>query len=238
MKIRRVVSLTGLLSFLLMLLTSVILYIVPQGRIANWADWRLWNLSKEQWGGIHINVGILFLLCLLWHIYNNRRPIGLYLKTSKQKFQLFTKEFNLSLVIVIACAVGTYFDVPPFSTILGVSADIKESASKEYGEPPYGHAELSSLQTLAKRMDLDINDALKLLEAAGYYVDSKKQTINAVAKNNVVTPQQIYLVMNPNAANNSVVAGKLLSRCLPENPGCDGYRPRRRGRSNSVPCRE
>ena len=50
MKMRKITSLTAALSFLLMVLTSIILYIVPQGRVAYWADWRLWGLSKTDWG--------------------------------------------------------------------------------------------------------------------------------------------------------------------------------------------
>ena len=75
MKIRKIASLTAALSFIVMLLTSIILYIVPQGRIAYWADWRLWGLTKEQWGNIHINTGILFLTALGFHIYYNWKPI-------------------------------------------------------------------------------------------------------------------------------------------------------------------
>ena len=65
MKIRRITSLTASVAFLLMLLTSIILYIVPQGRVAYWADWRLWGLTKTDWGNIHINMGLLFLIALL-----------------------------------------------------------------------------------------------------------------------------------------------------------------------------
>jgi hypothetical protein len=80
MNIRRNTSLTAFLSFFFILLTSVVLYIVPQGRMAYWADWHLWSLSKDQWGAIHINVGFLFLLTLLLHIYYNWKPITLYLQ--------------------------------------------------------------------------------------------------------------------------------------------------------------
>mgnify|MGYP000181594178 CR=1 FL=1 len=40
MKIRKIASLTALLSFVVVIVTSIVLYIVPQGRIAYWADWR------------------------------------------------------------------------------------------------------------------------------------------------------------------------------------------------------
>ncbi len=82
---RKITSLTAALSFIVMVLTCVILYIVPQGRVAYWADWHLWGLTKSQWGGIHINTGILFLIALSFHIYYNWKPIMNYLKDKTKK---------------------------------------------------------------------------------------------------------------------------------------------------------
>jgi len=97
-KIRKIASLTAALSFIVMLLTNIILYIVPQGRIAYWADWRLWNLTKEQWGNIHINTGILLLTALGFHIYYNWKPILSYLKDAElSSLKTFTKKMGLDL---------------------------------------------------------------------------------------------------------------------------------------------
>ena len=62
MSLRRIVSLTLFLSVAVMLTSSVILYIVPHGRVAYWADWTLWGLSKTQWGDMHTNSGLLMLI--------------------------------------------------------------------------------------------------------------------------------------------------------------------------------
>ena len=46
-------SLTAFLvtwSFLVLTITGLVLYIVPQGRIAYWVHWSLLGLEKEQWG--------------------------------------------------------------------------------------------------------------------------------------------------------------------------------------------
>ena len=67
MELRKITSLTLLLSFVILVLTSIVLYIVPEGRVAYWSDWRLLWLSKTQWGDIHTNSGFLFLAAgLLW----------------------------------------------------------------------------------------------------------------------------------------------------------------------------
>ncbi len=197
MKIRKITSLTALLSFVVLITTSVILYIVPQGRVAYWADWHLWGMSKTQWGNIHINTGILFLMAILLHIYYNWKPIILYLKDKSKKLKILTPDFNIACVITIIVFAGTYFEIPPFSSIIKISDAIKDSAAKKYGEPPYGHAELSSLKSFSTRMGLDLTECMKSLENAGIRVESEKQTILEIAGQNKLPPKQVYANMKP-----------------------------------------
>jgi hypothetical protein len=68
MSLRRIVSLSMMLSIVGMLVSSIILYIVPQGRIAYWSGWTLLGLSKSQWGAIHTNLGFLMLVSGSFHI--------------------------------------------------------------------------------------------------------------------------------------------------------------------------
>ena len=109
MKIRKITSLTASLAFILMVLTSIVLYIVPQGRVAYWADWRLWGLTKTDWGNIHINMGLLFLIALFLHIYYNWKPLMSYLKNKAKQMKVFTPEFNVALVITVAFDCGHLF---------------------------------------------------------------------------------------------------------------------------------
>ncbi|SDT83976.1 DUF4405 domain-containing protein [Desulfobacula phenolica] len=216
MSMRRIISLTAFLSFFVMLLTSVILYIVPQGRVAYWADWRLWTLSKDQWGAIHINAGFLLLLSIILHIYYNWKPIVLYLKNQAKQITIFTKEFNAALILTLILVVGTYVEIPPFSTIINISDGFKESAAKEYGEPPYGHAELSSIKTFSKKMNIDLKAGIKFLEEAGYKISQDTQTLKEIAKENNISPQQIYLIISRESNKESLFSGKTTT--LPENP--------------------
>jgi hypothetical protein len=216
MNIKRITSLTAFLSFFITLLTSTILFIVPEGRVAYWVNWRLFGLSKEQWGAIHLNVGILFLLALMLHIYYNWNPIVLYLKNKSKELKVFTKEFNVALMLVFICFLGTYVGVPPFSTLLKFNDNLKESAAKKYGEPPYGHAELSSLKSFSKKMGIDLNTGIPALKSAGFQVNNDAQTLKDIALNNDVTPQQIYLTMIKTSNKGSTSAGK--AQDMPENP--------------------
>ena len=47
MKSRRIVSLTVLLSFIVLSLSGILLFVSPQGRVAYWSRWSLVGLTKE-----------------------------------------------------------------------------------------------------------------------------------------------------------------------------------------------
>jgi hypothetical protein len=197
MNIRRLTSLIASLAFVLMVLTSIILYAVPQGRVAYWADWRFWGLTKTDWGNIHINMGFLFLITLIVHLYYNWKPLINYLKDKAKKIKVFTPEFNAALVITITFVVGTYLLVPPFSWIMSLNDHFKDSGAEKYGEPPYGHAELSSLRTFAKKLKLDLTKSMKLLDQAGYPVEDSMITLQTIGKRYNIPPQQIYETIKP-----------------------------------------
>ena len=199
MKIRRITSLTASVAFILMLLTSTILYIVPQGRVAYWADWRLWGLTKTDWGNIHINLGLLFLIALFLHIYYNWKPLISYLKNKAKEIKVFTPEFNVALIIVIVFTAGTYFLVPPFSWVMTLNDHFKDTGAEKYGEPPYGHAELSSLKTFTKKLNLDLARSMELLDKAGYTVENSDISLDTIGRRYNVPPQLIYQTIKPAA---------------------------------------
>jgi len=211
MKIRKITSLTALLSFILLILNSVVLYIVPHGRVAYWADWHLWGLTKDQWGNQHIIIGVLFLISIFLHIYYNWKPILAYLKNRAKQFKLFTREFNIALVLTIVFTVGAYMEVPPFNWVLDFSESIKNAASKKYGEPPYGHAELSTLKTIASRTGLDLAAGMARLKKAGVRFENAEQTLLEIAKQNNITPQQVYWAMKPEEKSGAI-------KPLPDSP--------------------
>ncbi len=99
MKYQRFVSLTALLSFIIIFVSSGVLYFIPDRSVTSWSGWNFLGLDKQQWDNLHINLGILFLIMLVWHIYFNWKPIKNYLKVKKE-LKIFTKEFNVALIVV------------------------------------------------------------------------------------------------------------------------------------------
>ena len=215
-KIRRITSLTAAAAFILMLLTSIILYIVPQGRVAYWADWHLWGLTKTDWGNIHINLGLLFLVTLLLHIYYNWKPLLSYLKNKARQIKVFTAEFNIAMIIIIVFTAGTYFMVPPFSWVMTLNDHFKDAGAEKYGEPPYGHAELSSLHTFTKKMNLDLAKSMELLAKAGYTAENGDVTLKEIGRRYNIAPQRIYQTIK--TATISTARNSQDKKLLPESP--------------------
>ena len=207
MNMRKITSLTTMLAFALLMLTGVVLYITPHGRVAYWSDWRLWGLSKTQWGDIHINFGLLFMISGCLHVYYNWKPIVSYLKNKARRVTVFTKNFNLALGITVIVAAGTYLHMPPLVWVLDGAEAIKDAASEKYGEPPYGHAELSSLKTFTQKMGYDLEKSLAALKDKGIRVQNPQQSLLEIAAANNTTPKQIDRAMKPAAA--SVQPGRL-----------------------------
>jgi len=141
LSLRRIVSLTLFLAIAMMLTSSIILYIVPHGRVAYWASWTLWGLSKTQWGNLHTNAGLLMLIAASFHVYYNWRPVTSYMKNKARDFKLFTPNFNMALAVTAVVATLTLLEIPPMVWVQDLGESIKDGGTEKFGEPPYGHAE-------------------------------------------------------------------------------------------------
>lgn len=210
---RKITSLTLVIAGFFELVTSIVLYVIPSGRVAYWADYHLFGLSKTQWGDIHITVGTLLLIMAAFHIYFNWRPIMSYIKNKAKQLTIFTKSFNIALLISLYVAVGTIYSLPPMNYVLQLGEYFTDTANEKYGEPPYGHAELSSLKMFCRKVNIDLGRAMSLLKTAGVKIKGADEPIGEMAKKNNLTPQQLYDIIKPasvSQADSDIV--------FPENP--------------------
>ena len=193
MKGRKIVSLTLLFSMIFLILTSIVLYIVPHGRVAYWSNWTFWGIDKTEWTNFHINIGMLFVILIFIHTYYNWRAIKSYLKKSG-KVSFLTKESIVSIFLVILVILGTFFHIPPFGTFLDLGEKIKDSATEKYGEPPYGHAELSTLKEFSKKTKNELAVCLEKLHNAGVTC-TQNQTLKEIAEKNNKSPKDLYRII-------------------------------------------
>lgn len=194
---RKIVSLTMLLSFIVIVYSGVFLFIVPEGKVAYWVNWKFLGLTKSQYAEVH-DVGVLlFLVASLLHIYLNWGAVLNYLKNKSKKIVIFTPNFIMALFIVLFFTFGSLYKFAPFKNYLNIATDFDNYWAQEYGEPPFGHAELSGLKSLCDKMNIDFEEAKKLLENKGIAVNKNNETLLSISEKAGITPAEIYSIIKP-----------------------------------------
>ena len=183
-----------MLSFVVLFISSGVLYFIPDRKVTSWTDWKFLGLDKQQWDNLHINLGILFLVMIFWHIYYNWKPIKNYLKV-KRELKIFTKEFNVALILVLLFSVGTAKMVLPFSFLVNIGNGIKAINSLDDGNPPFGYAEYSSLEDFCILTSINLKNATQKLNAKGIRYNSTKETLKSIAYANNTTPKNLFLII-------------------------------------------
>ena len=194
MKYQRFVSLTAMLSFIVLAVSSAVLYLIPDRKVTSWTGWAFLGLDKQQWDNLHINLGILFLVMIFWHIYYNWKPIKNYLK-KKKEWKVFTKEFNAALALTGLFAAGTITMTLPFSALINLGNGVKAINSLEIGNPPFGYAEYATLEDFCTITSIDPDEAMKRLKERGLSVRSPQETLKRIAADNHTSPKEIFEVI-------------------------------------------
>ena len=163
-----------------------------------WTDWSFFGLDKQQWDNLHINLGIFFLVMMVWHIYFNWKPLTNYLKV-KKKLKIFTKEFNVALIWVTLFTVGTLTMTIPLSILVNLGNGVKAINALDSGNPPFGYAEESSFRDFCILMQIDQDDAIETLKKNNITITSDRLSMKKLAQRNNTSPKKIFtLIRNKN----------------------------------------
>ncbi len=193
---RILISLVTALSFVTMSLSGIAAFIVPQGKVAFWTNWTFLGLSKTQWGNIHITTSVLFLIAGIWHIWYNWTPLMQYLKGIPGRMTASIRDLVVAILVTAFFTIGAVTKTQPLNYILNFNNWVKESWVKTPADdPPFGHAELLSLKGFCKKMYIDTVEALRELRQAGITVTDENVTVDQIARNNRLTPANVYQVI-------------------------------------------
>lgn len=195
---RGFVSLLTAFSFLFAFISGIVLYFTPQGRIAYWINWKFLGLTKTDWTNMHIIFCITFMLTAFFHIYYNWNVLLNYIYSKARKAMNLKRELAAVTILITLSFVGSLTPFPPFSLLIDLSEYLKNSwvKSPEY-EPPFGHAELLSLEEFSKRRGIDLNKAVEVLNAKKIKITSTKESLGVIAKNNSLSPKDVYEILKP-----------------------------------------
>jgi uncharacterized membrane protein YgcG len=179
-------------SFVILVVSGVMLFVSPPGRIANWTNWTILGLRKHDWIALHIWFSTLFLLVTLFHLFFNWRPLVNYFKDRMTRRVGFRWEWLVALAICGAVYSGTRAGIVPFSSLLAFNEQVKESWDKPRERAPVPHAELLTLSELAQKAGVDMTTVTNRLQAKGIQGFSAEIVVQELADKNQRSAQQIY----------------------------------------------
>ena len=206
--LRRFTSLCIGFSFLIMSYTGIILFLAPKGRVANWTNWELFGLDKTQYVNLHVTFMVLFLVGMIFHIYLNWNALVNYFKNRSREFSLLTKEFLFALGFNLVFHLGTLYYWVPFEQFLDFQEEIKGSWEKKVDQaPPYGHAELSTLEEFAMRTHKPVETIIAPLNVAKLRGVESSKTIADIAKENNRSPAYLFEIINRQPQNTPLKEG-------------------------------
>ena len=192
-------------SFLVLTITGLALYIVPHGRVAYWVHWSLAGMEKEQWAGVHMMFGGIFIVAGIIHLYFNWKPFRKFLADRVGGHLEMKREIVFATLFTIAVFVLSVFNLPPASWVFDLNENIKSSwvTSPEL-EPPFGHAEEVSLAALSRKLQIDLEPAMEELKKHNIEFNGKQDTLEDIARRNNTTPMAIYALIRKHQKKASI----------------------------------
>lgn len=198
---RVVTSVVMVLGFSILAVSGIVLYMSPQGRIANWTNWRLLGLLKEEWAAVHTLTALVFLIAGLFHILLfNRTAVWAYLERSFRNEAPFRWAVTAAGILVAVVLSGTIAGVAPFVSVMDAGQAIKDSWAGPAGNPPVPHLEDMRLSAVAAQAGVTPDTALRALSAAGIAVRGGDPLLRTVAAEAGKSPAEIYVLLRPAAA--------------------------------------
>jgi hypothetical protein len=192
---RRFTSFNLMLSFLVISITGIVLYIVPPGRVAFWINWTMFGLTKEDWAAVHTLFSFLFIIFSAIHIFFNWKTFLSYLRDKISRNIGIKKEFSFAVILTLVVFTGTLFGFPPFSTTMDFGESIKNSWEEGAAVAPAPHTELQTLQQVSDEFGMQIDRVIGKLGRNGIEATGPGQTLKQIAEENGIAPSEVYTVI-------------------------------------------
>jgi magnesium-transporting ATPase (P-type) len=181
-------------AFFMLVITGLVLYITPPGRVAKWVNWEFLGFSKTQWQEQHTMFSYTFLVLTVFHIFTmNWKVFWSYIKKRKSEGFHRKKEFAAGVVLFLVVFFGTLFYVPPFKNVIDLGEHFTDSWEKKSEKAPMAHTEELSINDLSQKLvKLSPSDITKKLESKGINVRDNDQTLKEIGEENNKSPMEIY----------------------------------------------
>ena len=186
------------------------LYVEPHGRVAYWTGWMFLGLGKEQWDGIHVVSSFVFLVAGAIHLYLNWRVFLRFLGIGTRSRRRSRGAIYVATAVALLAVVSGAWHLPPAGFLLDLNEWAKGAwVTGQEDNPPFGHAEMHSLESFCSKMHIDLEGAVAALEAGGIALSSPQETLEDIARDNGTTPAGLYALIRlketPGPGSNSTL---------------------------------
>ena len=177
-------------SGLVLLLSGIVLYISPPGRVAHWVNWRFLGGTKDQWSALHTILSFLFIAIGIWHLVYNWRPFIHYLKGKTSSLLRWKRESTTALLTVVLIGVLAVLDIPPLSYVTDLGEMATNSWEVKENKPVIPHAEQLSLKAYSKASRIPLEQMMTQLVSLGYQA-KETETLEIIGKNLKMAPMAL-----------------------------------------------
>ncbi len=115
--LRRFASFLAALTFAVMLVSGVVVFLAPSGRIARTADWTLLGQGRVAWVTMHATFAVLFVVAAAVHLALNWHAFTGYLTDRVHHRMRWTRELAASLALTALLVASAVADWPPAAQI-------------------------------------------------------------------------------------------------------------------------
>ncbi|MFC2104887.1 DUF4405 domain-containing protein [Bacteroidota bacterium] len=187
------ISIGLLFSFIVMLVSGIILYMAPEGSLSRWIGWDILSLSKKQWEQQHTIFSYLFILLSIFHIFRiNWSYLISYFIIEKFKI-INLKEILFAIIIVIIVFLGTLYKWGPFNSVLNFGSKISDRFAENVEIPNLPDAEKLSLNEFADQvLNISYSDLERNLKKFNYDQINENSTVLDFCELNEITPEKLY----------------------------------------------
>ncbi len=190
------ISIGLLFSFIIMLLSGVILYVAPEGSLSRWIGWDVFNLTKKQWEHQHSVFSLLFILFSIFHIFKINWGLLLSYFALEKKRLNNIKELLAALIISVVVFIGTFYDLSPFKNFINLGSNISDNYSIEVEMPDIPDIDKLSLKEFSeKAFNISVTELEIILENNNLEIDNSNISVNELCLENNISPQELYLLI-------------------------------------------
>ena len=121
---RKFVTFNVLFSFVILFLTSLVLYVIPGAGTVG--PWSFWGLNRGQWIDLHLISGLLMLAFCLWHLLINWKSLRAALKKTRSFRLKSAWPLWAALALNLFIVFGTLNQVAPLNQVLITYREFKQ----------------------------------------------------------------------------------------------------------------